>query len=59
MNIGKNELFTKEEILGWPKILLGFYNKILWKNRNEIFGQPNINLKFSVHTIKFDLPQSN
>ena len=29
------------ELLGWPKSLFGMFCKILWKNPNEIFGQPN------------------
>ena len=27
-------------VLGWPKVCSGFYD-ILWKNPNELFGQPN------------------
>ena len=29
-------------IFGCPKSLLGFFYIILWKNPNELFGQPNI-----------------
>ena len=28
-------------LLGWPKSLFGFFHKILQKNPNEVFGQPN------------------
>ena len=28
------------EVLGWPKISLGFFHKLLSKNPNEPFGQP-------------------
>ena len=29
------------KVLGWPKSLFGFFSNILWKNTNELFGQPN------------------
>ena len=29
-------------ILGWPKSSFGFFRTIVWKNPNELFGQPNI-----------------
>ena len=29
------------EVLGWPKSLVGFFRKMLQKNPNELFGQPN------------------
>ena len=32
----------KEYIFGWTKSLYGFFCKMLWKNPNELFGQPNI-----------------
>ena len=25
-------------VLGWPRILLGLFCKMLWKNQNELFG---------------------
>ena len=28
-------------MLGWPKVLFGFFNNILQKNLNELFGQPS------------------
>ena len=28
--------------MGWPKSLFGFFHKLLRKNPNELFGQPNI-----------------
>ena len=28
-------------VLGWPKSSFGFFHNILWKNPNELFGQPN------------------
>lgn len=28
-------------ILGWPKSSFKFFRNILWKNPNELFGQPN------------------
>ena len=28
-------------ILGWPKRSFEFFYNILWKNLNELFGQPN------------------
>ena len=30
-------------VRGWPKRALGFFCKTLWKNPNELFGQPNTN----------------
>ena len=33
-------------LLGWPKSSFGFFRKLLWKNPNEIFGQPNIGQTF-------------
>lgn len=30
------------QILGWSKSLLAFFCKMLWKDLNEVFGQPNI-----------------
>ena len=36
-------------LLGWPKSSFGFFCKMLWKNRNEPFGQPNIKWPPSVH----------
>ena len=32
----------KKMILGWPKRSFRFFHKIVWKNPNEYFGQPNI-----------------
>ena len=29
-----------EWVLGWPKSSFGFFCNILWKNPNELFGQP-------------------
>ena len=29
-------------VLDWPKSLAGFVCKILWKNPNELIGQPSI-----------------
>ena len=29
------------KVLGWPKSSFGFFCNILWKNTNELFGQPN------------------
>ena len=31
----------EKEILCWPKCSFGFLYKMLWKNPNELFGQPN------------------
>ena len=28
-------------ILGWPKSSFGFFHKVLWKNPNKLFGQPD------------------
>ena len=28
-------------LLGWPKSSFGFFCTILWKNLNELLGQPN------------------
>ena len=33
-----------KKILSWPKSLFGIFCTILWKNPNEIFGQPNSKL---------------
>lgn len=30
------------DVLGWLKVHLGFYHKMIWKNPGELFGQPNI-----------------
>ena len=27
--------------LGWPKCSLEFFCNIVWRNLNELFGQPN------------------
>ena len=35
------DLFMGEEIMGWPKTSFGFFCKMLWKNLNEHFDQPN------------------
>ena len=37
------ELIWKQHqyIVGWPKSLFGFFHKMLCKNLNELFGQPN------------------
>ena len=32
---------TKEVCIGWPKSLFGFFHKMLQKNPNDLFGQPN------------------
>ena len=29
------------DVLGWPKSSYGFFHKILWKNSNEVWCQPN------------------
>ena len=29
-----------EYVLGWPKSLFGFICKMLWKNTNELLGNP-------------------
>ena len=31
----------RKKVLGWPKSLLWFFCKMIWKNLNENFGQPN------------------
>ena len=33
---------SRSKLLGWPKSSLRFFCKRLWKNPNELFGQPNI-----------------
>ena len=30
-----------DKVLGWPKSSFGCFCNILWKNTNELFGQPN------------------
>ena len=48
------------EILGWPKSSFRFFHKMLQKNRNELFGQPNISLcklSFCQGHIHSELPQ--
>ena len=32
----------RERVLGWPKSLFGLFCKMVWKNRNELFGQPHV-----------------
>ena len=32
---------SPKKILGWPKRLFGFFYNILWKDPNELLGQPN------------------
>ena len=40
---GKKNINQKTlKILGWPKSSFGFFHRILGKNPNEFFGQPNI-----------------
>ena len=29
-------------VLGWPKSSFGFFHKMVQKNLNKLFGQPNI-----------------
>ena len=36
----KGEMVANK-VLGWPKSSFGFFCNILWKNTNELFGQPN------------------
>ena len=36
--------FALFEILCWSKVHLGFSINSLWKNLNEVFGQPNIKM---------------
>ena len=38
---GRHSMGEPVHILGWPKSLFKFFWKILWKNPNEPFGQPN------------------
>ena len=38
-------------VLGWPKSSFGFSCKILRKNPNELFGQPNTYIGFLGHAI--------
>lgn len=33
-------------VLGWPKISFGFFDKMVQKNLNKLFSQPNIIAKF-------------
>ena len=35
-------LWASVFVLGWPKSLFGVFHKILQKNPNKLFGQPNI-----------------
>ena len=44
-------------VLGWPKSLFRFFCKMLWKNLNELFGQPNIIVCISPCTMCFPGPQ--
>ena len=39
------------QVLGWPKSSFRFFCNILWKNQNELFGQPNIYLKLAGHVV--------
>ena len=32
--------------MGWPKGSFGFFHKMLWKNSNEPFGQPDTNMLY-------------
>ena len=32
------------ELLGWPKSSFRFFHKMLWKNSNGLYGQPNIKM---------------
>ena len=38
-------------LLGWPKSSFGFFHKMLWKNLNELFGQPNRSDQLRVGTM--------
>ena len=44
-------------VLGWPKSLFRFFCKMLWKNLNELFGQPNIIVCISPCIMCFPGPQ--
>ena len=39
--LGPCTLYANPELLGWPKYSFRFLHKIVWKNPNELFGQPN------------------
>jgi len=41
-------------VRGWPKRALGFFCKTLWKNPNELFGQPNTNKRIDNTEIDTD-----
>ena len=47
LEIQQNAMIKLNKILGWPKNSFGFFRNSLWKNLNELFGQPNINQWFS------------
>ena len=34
-------LFHSFHMLGWPKCLFWFFCNIIWRNQNQLFGQPN------------------
>ena len=38
-------------VLGWPKSSFGFFCKMLWKNLNELFGQPRRLLFKSIYSL--------
>ena len=35
--------------LDWPQNSFGFFCQLLWKNSNDLFGQPNISWFFSIY----------
>ena len=37
-----------EKLLGWPRISFGFFHKMLQKNLNKLFGQPNVRVRVCV-----------
>ena len=39
-----------KHVLGWPKSSFRFFHKMLQKNPNESFGQPNKTLHLAVFT---------
>ena len=46
-------ILTDKYVLGWPKSPFGLFLKVVWKNPNEIFAQPN-----TVNTITVPLRNS-
>ena len=53
---GSERMTSFDILLGWPKSLFKFSYMILWKNPNELIGQPSISRSPLWHCVRSGLP---